>query len=201
MNSNTITLRKYFIWNSQWFCDYNYYNLLFEDLKINNYLQSIFTYLSYPTSNYIIHRHVYKIIIQSNIHVMLFFNKYFKYNKLMFFVQRHKNFLINNFVFKKSIFFLFKRVSFLLYFYLYNKKINANNINNILNINISNKLNKKNVLLSNINNYLVTKKNIYLYINRNTNLLKYIYKCNDFLKNKKKKKYYNKKKYFFKYKK
>ena len=119
MISNTITLRKYFLWNSQWFCDFNYYNLLFEDIKITNYLQSIFSIIKLPTSNFIIKRYIYKTIISTNIHIMFLFNKYFRLNKLMFFIRRHRTYLINHFLFKKSVFLLYKHFSLLLFRYVY----------------------------------------------------------------------------------
>ncbi len=127
MISNTITLRKFFLWNSQWFCDFNYYNLLFEDIKINNYLQSIFKYLKLPTSNFIIKRYLYKLIIQSNIHITFLFNKYLRRNKLNFFIKRHRKLMINHFIFKKSVYFFFKQISYLLYFFIYKKKYIFNN--------------------------------------------------------------------------
>ena len=100
MTSNTLTLRKYFLWNSHWFCDYNYYNLLFEDLKIYNYLQGIFFLLKYPTSNFIIKRYVHKLIIQSTFYVMFFLpKKYLNEKTLNYVIERHQNYLINHFVF------------------------------------------------------------------------------------------------------
>lgn len=107
------------------FLNYNYYNFLFEDIKIkNNRLQSIFKYLKLPTSNFIIKRYVYKL--QSNIHITFLFNKYLRLNKLTFLKKRHRKLMINHFVFKKSVYF-FKKIK---------------HFNNLL-LNIKNKINIK----------------------------------------------------------
>ena len=117
MTSNTLTMRKYFLWTSQWYCDYNYYYLLFEDIKLTNYLQSIFYLLKYPTSNFIIKRHVYKIIIQSTFYVYFFIKKFLNRRSVSYFIKRHKRYLINHFLFKKSVYFTYASLCRKLYFF------------------------------------------------------------------------------------
>lgn len=114
-----ITLRKYFLWSSHWFCDFNYYNLLFEDIKITNYLQSIFSALKYPTSNFIIKRYFYKIIVQSTFYILFFYKQRLKRNKLFYYFRKHKRYLINHFLLKKSAYFLFKKISNKIYFFFF----------------------------------------------------------------------------------
>ena len=164
MISNTITLRKYFLWNSQWFCESHYYNLLFEDIKINNYLKSIFSFLKFPSSNYIIKRYVYKLIIQTNIYIQFFFNQFFNSNKLLFFIQRHKKLLINHFIFKKSVYFTFKYISFLLFFYLYKNNI-KHQLNKLFIINIS-KNTFRNLTFFKKKNKLFLKKHYHTWIKK-----------------------------------
>jgi len=173
MSSNTITLRKYFLWNSQWFCDYSYYSLLFEDIKINNYLQSIFLFIKFPTSNFIIKRYFNKIIINSNLHIMFIFNKYFNFSKLFFYIKKHKKFLINHFIFKKSVYFFFQKISFFIYYFIFKNdnilylknlfkiKLKYNSFNYIDFNTYIDDLNKNNNFYKNLiyQNYYFTKKN------------------------------------------
>jgi len=100
----------------------NYYNLLFEDIKMINYLQSIFKYLKLPTSNFIIKRYIYKLIIKFNIHITLLYNKYSRLNKFTFLKKRHQKFKINHF--KKLLFYTF---------ILYNIKVNIKKNNSVIN--------------------------------------------------------------------
>ena len=161
-----------------------YYNLLFEDIKINNDSQSIFKYLKLPTSNFIIKRYIYKLIIQSNIYITFLFNKYLRLNKLTFFiktfilynikVKRYKKLMINHFVFKKSVYFFIKHFYYLLFytFILYNIKVkiknNKNFINNRGNITINSKFNKKHNIYYNKRHYSICKKNKRPYSSINT---------------------------------
>lgn len=83
---------------------------------------------------------------------MFLFNKYFKINKLMFFVKRHKKYLINHFVFKKSVYFFFQQISILLYTYLFFKPLKFN-LSNVFRVNIYNLYN------NDISNYLIYNNN------------------------------------------
>ena len=110
--SDLSTLRKKFIWSSEWYDHINYNSLLFEDLKIKSYLTGIFYKLRLPTSLFKIRRVSNNfIIISMEIYIItnIFFKKifikqqniYYLYYYLILFFKNY-NLIIQQIIFNYS---------------------------------------------------------------------------------------------------
>jgi hypothetical protein len=103
--SDLSTLRKTFIWPSEWYNDSKYYNLLFEDLKIFNYLIGIFYRLKCPTSLFKIKRLSNNfIIISMDIYIMydIHIHNYFINKMKLYYIYYYWRLLMKNFFYLLS---------------------------------------------------------------------------------------------------
>ena len=103
--SDLSTLRKTFIWPSEWYNDSKYYNLLFEDLKIFNYLIGIFYRLKCPTSLFKVKRLSNNfIIISMDIYIMydIYFNNYYINKMKLYYIYYYWRLLMKNFFYLLS---------------------------------------------------------------------------------------------------
>ena len=117
---NLLTFRKYFIWPSNWFCDYHYHRLLSHDLKMQYYLQSVFYRLRLPTSQFIITRLDNKTFIEFTFYIA---NAFKNKNDMLFYMKRNRFLLWSSNSFSVHSYHIYKKISQLLFTMLFEKKI------------------------------------------------------------------------------
>ena len=124
---NLITVRKYFLWSSSWYCDYHYYRLLFYDLKINEYLEGVFRKLNFPTSTFIITRSYGKMFIRFTFMLRSILNNTNSYRSMVFFIKRNRYLLGLDSSFCLHSYYVYKKLCRILLssFFLEKNKINS----------------------------------------------------------------------------
>ena len=166
--------------------------MLFEDIRINNFLLDIFKSFRIPSTVFSIFRFYDQIIIQGNLHLMFIFKNLFFSRNVFFFIRKHYSYYFNHRIFNKMLYlFLRKLIRIVIGFFFSKIEIGItkteNNQNypeysfiyyyNLLNINYINT--KNNYIFYYLNNKKYINFNIlkrkYIFLN-NYNKIYFVYK-------------------------